>query len=205
MAVATWVVLGAIALMLLAFFAIRKPPPLATGRVEAGAGKVLASVDGVLDRGTAVPMALCYAAKIRWLTLSEGEQTQDVLKNLFGLTVRNWPEIPYVEMLASLSQTPSVYSVQVRYDPRGSGWFVTNNLPRLGNKGDLVTHYFFLLREIARALSAPDRDRLGQALRSFTDVLFVPESEADGLAGLRFLNREANRLVALHSQGVPLR
>ena len=202
MEVIGWIAAVGILIVLLAFLLIRRPTALATGRVVAGSGIVEASLVGATDCSIAIALSLCYAAKIRWLTLSEDQIVQTILHKVYERTLEDWPEIPQVEMIASLSEIPSVYSVELLHDPKGAGWFVSNNIPSLiRHRGDIVTHYFFLLKEIGRKLSEIEMEYLGEALRSFSDVMFAPESEVTGLKGLSYLNLHANRLVGKYTQG----
>lgn len=153
------------------------------------------------DSSSAIALSLCYAAKIRWLTLGEEKITQNTFKNVYKMTIENWPEIPPVEMYASLFEEPSVYIVDLRFDPKGAGWFVTNDIPvTIQHRGDIVTHYFFLLRKVIERIPDSKKKVLGEALQAFSEDLFAPGSESPGLKGLGFLNSKANLLIKSYTQ-----
>lgn len=179
----------------------RKPKPVMTGVIEACDRKVTVTIEGIIDQTTCLAMALCYAAKIRWLTLSEEELVKEIFSNVFKITIDGWPNLPEVDMVASLSKTRTIYSVDLRCDPKGAGWFVTNTIPRiLSNRADLVTNYFFLLNKICQVMPEEAWESFGYALRSFYSALFGKNSEQSSLGGLRNLNQAANQLIDLHAR-----
>jgi len=104
-----------------------------------------------------------------------------------------WPDIPEVEMVASLSSRNSAYTFRLHKSQK-QGWFVVNDLQKtIPHAGDLVTHYFFLLKFILGELDHRNRMKLGIALSDFRRDLFVlPNSEDDSPEGLRTLMEKAN-------------
>jgi hypothetical protein len=142
-------------------------------------------------------LLLCYAAKTKWVLLSEPELPQEVFQNVFRLTLKDWPKQPYVEMISSLREEPTVFRVELLHSD-SQGYFITNDIPSSAPKGDLATQYFFLLRDCVenRQFEEEEIKSLGGYLDLFTgDVLFSEAGRDASLGGLRRLIRSVNELL----------
>lgn len=175
---------------------LRKPKPVCGAVVVAGRGDVRTDLTGETLLEPLSALTLCYAAKLRWLMLSEEPLVAEVFENVYRKTLESWPEVPYVEMVASLGPRESKYKIDVRHDPKGVGWFATDSLPLvMRSRNDLATHFYFMLREVAAALSDRDLQVLGHKFESYGTHLFGAESIAEGMSGLSQLNRGANAVL----------
>lgn len=179
---------------MLSFF--RKPKPVASAIVTVGHNRVKVDLSGEQTGQSLSALSLCYAAKLRWLMLSEEDLVITIFQNVYCKIIETWPEIPYVEMIASLGDKESKYIVDVRHDPKGAGWFVTNQMPSLiRHRGDIATHYFFMLNQISKTLNYHDCSSLGEQLQRFAGVLFPDIAIKKGMSGLSSLNRSANAIL----------
>ena len=186
----------------------RNPPPALTAKVIAGgprsktarpspphwkpyfgiSGNVAVEItpDDVKPEDL-INLALCYAAKVRWLTLTAPHSAKQVFETVYRNTIKAWPEIPYVEMIASLKQEQTVYSITLYCDEK-IGPFIQNKLPReLTN--DLATQFFFLLADIVGRLEPEFVEKMGISLERLQPHLFASEDKS--LKGLRVLSHKA--------------
>jgi hypothetical protein len=143
---------------------------VATGIVIAGNRNVTSKIEyNQMDKKPLYIMALCYAAKVKWLTLSEQNWVGDSFANVFNKTIQNWPEIPYVEMLSYLEKTPSVFQIKVYHAKK---WSINNSLPKKLYSGDIATHYFFLLKAIVEKLNPDEKIILGGLFNNIENDIF---------------------------------
>lgn len=168
----------------------------AMGIVRAGNGKVESKI--ILNNNDKKPllaMALCYLAKIKWLILTEPNLAERTFTNIFNNTLNDWPAIPYVEMLSSVRDDPSVYQVTVYYSRR-KGWYVNNTIPLKGYySGDLVTNYFILLKAILSELNDNEKKLLGNLFNNFKDDILGISIKDKSNRGLENILKKANRLL----------
>lgn len=168
----------------------------AIGIVKAGEGKVETQI--ILNQKDKIPllaMALCYLTKIRWLIITEPTGAEKTFSYLFNNTLNNWPDVPYVEMLSSIRKNISEYKVTVFYSGR-NGWYVNNVIPKHGYySGDLVTNYYFLLKNIISELSEDEKILLGNMLTRFKDDLLSVSSNDKSHSGLQKLLKKANLIL----------
>lgn len=168
----------------------------AMGIVKAGEGKIESKI--MLHGNNKKPllaMALCYLAKLKWLILTEPNWTETTFTTVFKNTLNNWPDIPYVEMLSSVRDDPSVYQVKVYYSRR-KGWYVNNTIPLKGYySGDLVTNYFILLKAILSKLNDDEKVLLGNLLNNFKDDILGISVKDKSHSGLEKILNKANRLL----------
>lgn len=167
----------------------------AVGIVQAGEGKVSTQI--ILkkdDRRALFAMALCYLAKIRWLILTEAIESEKIFTYLFNNMVDNWPELPYVGMFSSVKSNTSEYKVAVYKDE--NGWHVNNTLPDNDYySGDLMTNYYFLLKNIQEGLSEDEKKLLGGMLARFKEDIFSISSKDKSQSGLQKLLAKANFIL----------
>jgi hypothetical protein len=167
----------------------------AIGIVQAGEGKVNTQI--ILkkdDKSPLLAMALCYLAKIRWLIITEPIGSEKTFTYLFNNTVDNWPEVPYVEMLSSIRKNISEYKVTV-YSGR-NGWYVNNTIPNHGYyPGDLVTNYYFLLKNIQSELNEDEKILLGSMLARFKKDILSISTKDKSHNGLQELLIKANLIL----------
>lgn len=185
MSILIWVLLLVVVLWLV----FHKRPACASAKVVSGNGKtrVMVSVDS-LGSESLMAMALCYAAKIRWLIVSEPEMSNAIYSNVLNSTLNNWPNVPDVDMRSSLNDTDSEFVVNL-YRRGGGQYYVVNTMPSSVYCNDLVTHYFFLLREILGKLNKSDSEILRDAFSLFASKK-IPKDPSVG--GLLKLNATAN-------------
>jgi hypothetical protein len=168
----------------------------AKGIVKAGEGKIESKI--MLNNNNKKPllaMALCYLAKIKWLILTEPNWTDRTFTNIFNNTLNDWPAIPYVEMLSSVRDDPSVYQVTVYYSRR-KGWYVNNTIPLKGHySGDLVTSYFILLKAILSELNDNEKMLLRNLLNKFKDDILGISIKDKSHSGLENILKKANILL----------
>ena len=179
-------------LVLLIYIVFKRQKVYASGKVIAGQGSVKVAVVAKENRPIfLISLAVCYAAKIRWVILSEPEITQKIFQNILNEAMDNWPSIPKVEMMASIYNSNSQFKVNLHLSSRRV-WFVTNKLPLNIHSADIVTSYFFLLREIVRLLNDKESQLLKKALHIFLDNSSAYDSS---LSELRNLNVKANDVL----------
>lgn len=179
-------------LVFLIYIFFKRQKVCASGKVIAGHGSVKVAVVTKDNRSIfLISLAVCYAAKIRWVILSEPEITQKIFQNVLKEAIDNWPSIPKVEMMASIYNATSQFKVNLHLSNR-QGWFVTNKLPLKVHSADIVTSYFFLLREIVRLLDDKESGMLKKALHTFLDKSLAHDSS---LSGLRDLNAKVNDIL----------
>lgn len=164
---------------------------VATGIIFSGNGKVESKIIyNKDDKKSLYAMALCYAAKIKWVILSEQKWVDKTFTNIFTETLKNWPQIPYVEMLSSLEKEPAVFRIKLYYI---RNWSVNNSLPVKLYAGDLATNYFFLLREIVKELNDDEKKILGSLLQETkNDIL---ELQDESYSALIKLTKKINELL----------
>jgi hypothetical protein len=169
----------------------------AKGYVKAGEGKIESEI--ILKYSNNIPllaMALCYLAKIKWLLLSEPAGTEKTFTTVFNNTLNSWPDIPYVEMLASIRKNISTYQVTVYYSRR-KGWYVINKIPFKGYySGDLVTSYFILLKTILTKLNANEKSQLGDMLNKLKKELLEISGKDRSHDGLSKILTKANNILS---------
>lgn len=166
----------------------------AIGIVKAGKGKIESTI--ICNQNNKKPllaMALCYAAKIKWLILTEPNWTERTFINIFENTLNSWPEIPYVEMLSSTWDFHSIYKIKV-YSI--GGWHVSNTIPKKRYySGDLVTNYFVLLKAILNELNNNEKALLGNLFNEFKDGILGISLKDRSINALRIVNKKANELL----------
>ena len=183
--------IASIVLAAILFFIFKRQPACATVKVIAGHGRVNVEIaNNEQNPEILFALGLCYAAKIRWLILSEPPILQTIYKNVFNSTLEKWPTIPDVEMLSSLDHTPSRFVINL-YFGKSTGYYITNTLPRCPSN-DLVTHYFFLLREIIGKLDANHSEMFKIALYTFATKRVFNDASVPGLIEL---NTDANNIL----------
>ncbi|MBU0480209.1 MAG: hypothetical protein KKG47_03790 [Proteobacteria bacterium] len=168
----------------------------AVGIIRAGEGKVNTQI--ILKQGDKTPllaMALCYLAKIRWLIITEPVWSEKTFSNILNITVNNWPVVPNVEMLSSTKKDISEYKVTVFYSAR-KGWYVDNVIPTCGYyPGDLVTNYYFILKNILSELNEDEKILLGSMLSRFRDDILSVSDIDKSHRGLQRLLNKANLVL----------
>ena len=168
----------------------------AMGIVRAGNGKVESKI--VLnsnDKKPLLAMALCYAAKVKWLILTEPTFTERTFTNVFNNTLNEWPNVPYVEMLSSVRNETSIYQITVYYNI-SKGWYVNNTIPLKGYySGDIVTNYFILQKAIMSELNDKEKALLGNLLNNFKDDLLGISTEDKSHSGFEKISKKANELL----------
>jgi hypothetical protein len=167
----------------------------AKGYVRAGEGKIESEIVLKYNNIPLLAMALCYLAKVKWLLLSEPAGTEKTFITIFNNTLNSWPDIPYLEMLASIRKDISTYQVTVYYSRR-KGWYVNNNFPFKGYyAGDLVTNYFILLKNILAKLDANEKNQLGNMLNKFKNELLEISRKDQSHGGLSNILTKANNIL----------
>lgn len=186
------ILIGIIALAIIVFLIFKKQPACATAKVIAGRGRVDVEItSNEKNPEILFALGLCYAAKIRWLILSEPPILQTIYKNVFNSTLEKWPTIPDVEMLSSLNDTPSRFVINLHFG-KSNGYYITNTLPHQCPSNDIVTHYFFLLREIIGKLGANHSEMFKTALYTFATKRVFNDASVPGLIEL---NKDANTIL----------
>jgi len=176
---------------------------LLTVKVIASQGFVKVEVSGDDQQPENIrALLLCYAAKIRWLIVSEPSVLLTVFRNIFNQTFAKWPNIPAVDMLASLNKNPSIFVVNLNLgrisysDPNRIGYSIENILPDTCQSNDIVTHYFFLLKELLARLDDKNVEVCKTALYTFTHKWILNDANLpDSVESLVALNGEANRIL----------
>lgn len=188
---------GVLLLVIVLCYAFRKRQPCAFAKVVSGKGRVYAEVSWSQQAPEILSaMTLCYAAKIKWLIMSEPELSKELYMNILNSTLSKWPTVPDVEMLSSLRGAEIEFVVNLY--KRGNGqYFVTNTIPSSIHSCDLVAHYFILLREIVSKLSKTDSESLRMALFSFVNKKIPEDSSVSGLIGLTDVANEVFQATVL--------
>lgn len=112
-------------------------------------------------------LALCYAIKIKWVILSEQDCVNKTFNNLINETNKDWPIVPYVEMLSSIKKESTIYKINL-YNS-GKRYSLNNYFPKVTFAGDLATNYFFLLKEIVKELNDDEKETLQRLFLSLKD------------------------------------
>lgn len=182
-----FIILGILLVVYLALVFYGSQKVSAIGTVTAGAGRVDCKLEyDTSKKKSLYAMALCYAVKVKWLLQTEPDDAENTFVNVFKRTVKEWPEVPYVEMLSSIRNGESVFKVKVY---SGKRWYVNNMFPAQYYGGDLATHYFILLKEIAGQLSVAEKEVLGNLLKkSENQIVTLQDRSMDAL-------HEANKVV----------
>lgn len=150
-------------------------------------------------------LLLCYAAKTKWLLLSEPVQVQEIFQNVFRLSLEDWPKQRYVQMMCCLQPEASVFRVEL-FHSGSQGYLVTNDIPPSTSPNDLATQYFFLLRFCVekRGFTEEEIRSLGGYLELFTtDVLFTEAGRDASRRGLGRLFHSVNDLLGERRKSFP--
>ena len=165
---------------------------VATAYIISGNNKVETKIDFDEDNKKQLyALALLYAAKIKWLTLTDSPLSLKIFRNVFNNTLSEWPEVPGVEMISSLKEDDKIYKIEL--SKIHNYWSINNELPKNGYAGDLVTNYFFLLKKIVSELDNNQKMILGDLLKKYSKDCNVMSSEKKSsfalMAEIKIINK----------------
>ncbi len=148
-------------------------------------------------------LVLCYAAKIRWVILSEPVVVQELFDELCGEAIDSWSEsggdlidrMPSARGLRAAQDLPravpggerfQIDLFRTQYTSLQNHAYVVNTLPMPGLAPNLPWSWLLIANHVASRLHSHDSERLREALASWCDSVHG-ESGEQSVASLKRL------------------